>query len=191
MLEDFGGEPGLGGVGGYVGSELGYTLRSGHVLFFTDSRLFIIASRPPQALSFDIPSLSTLSIVIRNGAHTTTPAAQRWHTLSWLHSTLSVVSYTSSIKKFTLRLTEQGVADLGREDDLRIWRGVDVVLAGRRFPELGMVRVVFDSEAAAQMEASEPADTEGFLERRVPKLVGKGVLEVVWGKLIYPREGKA
>lgn len=24
MLEDFGGEPGLGGVGGYVGSELRY-----------------------------------------------------------------------------------------------------------------------------------------------------------------------
>lgn len=101
------------------------------------------------------------------------------------------MSYTSSVRKFTLRLTEQGVADLGREDDLMIWRGVDAVLAGRRFPELGMVRVVFDSGAAAQREASAPGDTEVFLARRVPRLVGKGVLEVVWGKRIYPREGKA
>jgi hypothetical protein len=110
----------------------------------------------------------------------------RWHTLSWLHDTLDDMSYISSIRRFTLNVTDQAVDDLERNDDFKQWRGIDMALVGRHFPDLQSIRFVFDTDREKPSE-----DMLGFLERRVPRLVSKGILSVVWNRRVYTDEVRA
>lgn len=164
-------------------SHIGFKSRYDHCLplHFVTNRLPLIASCPPKVLSFDIPSLMSLrsmSVIIHNGSHSTTPLPMRWHTLSWLHETLRAVSHTSYIEIFKLVVGDQTVDDSARGDDLNLWNGMDLALASRAFPHLRSVSVTFDTQR------ENPRDLSSFLNKRMPRLVSKGMVSIEW--IFYP-----